>query len=59
MNSLNKKRHRKPAFLVIYKTLSFFFLKEAYASYDPVLYTKPIEEYPEEVRLLIDLDYIE
>lgn len=33
--------------------------EEAYASYDPVLYTKPIEEYPEEVRLLIDLDYIE
>lgn len=58
MNSLDKKRHRKPAYLVIYKTL-LFFLKEAYASYDPVLYTKPIEEYPEEVRLLIDLDYIE
>lgn len=25
VNSLNKKRHRKPAFLVIYKTLLFFF----------------------------------
>ncbi|XP_055996761.1 transient receptor potential cation channel subfamily M member-like 2 [Ostrea edulis] len=33
--------------------------EETFASYDPVLYTKPIEEYPEEVRSLIDLDYIE
>nr|XP_022305861.1 transient receptor potential cation channel subfamily M member 1-like [Crassostrea virginica] len=33
--------------------------EETYPAYDPVLYTKPIEEYPEDVRPLIDLDYIE
>ncbi|XP_061181386.1 transient receptor potential cation channel subfamily M member-like 2 [Saccostrea echinata] len=33
--------------------------EETFAAYDPVLYTKPIEEYPVDVRPLIDVDYID
>ncbi|XP_048781107.2 transient receptor potential cation channel subfamily M member-like 2 isoform X2 [Ostrea edulis] len=33
--------------------------EEAYSTYDPVLYTKPIDEYRESVQSLVDADFIE
>lgn len=36
-----------------------FIVQEAYSTYDPVLYTKPIDEYRESVQSLVDADFIE
>ncbi|XP_062585972.1 transient receptor potential cation channel subfamily M member 3-like [Saccostrea cucullata] len=33
--------------------------EEPFSAYDPVLYTKPTEEYPVDVRPMIDVDYID
>lgn len=33
--------------------------QEPYPTYDPVLYTKPVDEYKESVQNLVDPDFIE